>query len=174
MKPFRIASVTTAAALVLAASAWTAYSYLSPTGRTEFEAVTLHNPDDDQQVATAARDVFRATVQRHTGTRTIQDIPSEIYEVRVTHTYKGNLTGTVLVTQIPDDPPLRSGHAYIFPTVPWDNTGQEHAVLAETVPRPADHPHQPATTTVGAAHGTVDQHWTWVTTHPAAGINSHP
>ncbi|WP_299535801.1 hypothetical protein [uncultured Streptomyces sp.] len=173
MNSTRTGAVASAAALVLAASAWTAYSYLSPTGRTEFEAVTLHNPDDDQEVATAARDVFRATVERRAGARTIRNVPSEIYEVRVTHAYKGNLTGTVSVTQLPEDPPLHTGHAYIFPTVPWDDTGAEHAVLAETVPRPADHLGRPATTSTGPAHGTVDEHWTWVTTHPAAGINTY-
>ncbi|MER5988873.1 hypothetical protein [Streptomyces sp. NPDC001787] len=173
MKKTMIVAVTGAALAVITATAWTAYTYLTPRPAS-FEAVTLHNPDDDQEVATAARDVFRATVQRHTGTRTIQNVPSDLYEVRITHTYKGNLNGTVTVTQTTDEPALLPGHTYVVPTVPWNNPEGEHAVLAETLPRPADDPDAPATTLTGTPHGTIDEHWTWAATHPSPGINTYP
>ncbi|MGY3676955.1 hypothetical protein [Streptomyces sp. TE33382] len=173
MKKTRAAAMTVAALTGIAATCWTAYTYLAPQ-QTTFEAVTLHNPDDDQEVATAARDVFRATVQRRTGTRTIQDVPSDLYDVRITHTYKGDLTGSVTITQSTDEPALRPGHTYVMPTVPWNNPQGEHAVLAETLPRPADDPSAQATTLTGSPHGTIDEHWTWASTHPAPGINAYP
>ncbi|MEE1792881.1 hypothetical protein PUR28_19325 [Streptomyces sp. BE308] len=173
MKKTRIVAVAGAALTVIVTTGWTAYSYLTPE-RSFFEAMTLHDPDDDQEVATAARDVFRATVERRTGTRTIQDVPSDLYEVRVIRAYKGNLTGTVTITRTTGGPALRPGHAYVIPTVPWNNREHEHAVLAEALPRPADDPDAPATTVTGRARGTIDQHWTWAATHPSPGLDSYP
>ncbi|MFE7135271.1 hypothetical protein ACFVIM_30875 [Streptomyces sp. NPDC057638] len=152
-------AVSLAGAAVLVALAWATHHQLTagPAPEAAVEAMVLHDPSDDGEVAAAATALWHGTVLRRTGDRTIAGIPSVRYEVTVGRVFKGEgLAGTVVVTLTPDDRPLEDGARYIFPTVPWQNTTRDgHAVLAEAQPRPADDLTAPA-----AGGGTVAEHWT--------------
>ncbi|MEO3976902.1 hypothetical protein [Streptomyces sp. CAU 1734] len=148
---------------VFAALAWATHHQLTttPAPGAAVEAMVLHDPSDDAEVAAAATAVWHGTVLRRTGDRTIAGIPSVRYEVEVGRVFKGEgMAGTVTVTLTPDDRPLRDGARYIFPTVPWEDIARDgHAVLAEVQPRPAGD----LTASAGAAGGTVAEHWTRLT-----------
>ncbi|GGZ14910.1 hypothetical protein GCM10010387_03950 [Streptomyces inusitatus] len=162
----RLVAVVAAAVVVLGTVATTVYDRLTePTAA--FDAVTLHDPDDDHQVAAAADDVWHGTVRRRLGMRTIAGIPSQLYEVKVGRVFKGGLTGVVTVTQTADDPPLDDEHSYVFATVPWREARDGHAVLAEARPRSAEDLAAPAPDRAAGepADSTVGDHWTWVSSH---------
>ncbi|GAA2499333.1 hypothetical protein [Streptomyces gobitricini] len=118
-----------------------------------------YDPDGARDTAAHADDVFHGTVLRGTGRRTIAEIPSRLYEVRVGQVFKGRLTGTVTLTQPVGEPALESGGKYVFATTSWHNEDNEHGLLPGTRPYPADD----LTATVrGAAAGpgmTVAEFW---------------
>ncbi|MER6917364.1 hypothetical protein ABT354_37455 [Streptomyces sp. NPDC000594] len=163
----RLIAVSAAAVVVLGAVAATVHERLTGPTASEFDAVTLHDPDDDQQVAAAADDVWHGTVRRRLGARTIAGIPSQLYEVRVGRVFKGTVTGIVTVTRTEDDPPLGIGAAYVFPTVPWRDARDGHAVLAETRPRPAADLTVPAPDRAPGepTDSTLGDHWAWLSSH---------
>ncbi|BDT39551.1 hypothetical protein [Streptomyces yaizuensis] len=164
----RLIAGAAAAIVVVGTVAVTVYDRLTQPQATVFDAVTLHDPDDDRQVAAAADDVWHGTVQRRLGTRTIAGIPSERYEVRVGRVFKGTVAGVITVTQAAGDPLLDIGHSYVFPTVPWREARDGRAVLAEAQPRPAENLDVPATKRAPGepADSTVGEHWALVSGHP--------
>ncbi|MFD5098947.1 hypothetical protein [Streptomyces albidochromogenes] len=107
--------------------------------------ITLYDPGE---VADSADDVFHGTVLRPTSRRTIDDTPSDRYLVRVEHTFKGHLSGTVTVTQPAGEPALKAGEKYVFTTAaalrhpprppPHDSTHPpKHPSLATNRPWPS-------------------------------------
>ncbi|MEU0276411.1 hypothetical protein [Streptomyces sp. NPDC006307] len=154
------AAVTT----ILATTGYLTYQHLTtpsaPTG-----AITLYDPENAQEVAGSADDVFHGTVLRHTGQRTIAEIPSDLYEVRVGHVFKGRLNGTITLTQPSGEPRLTAGKKYVFATASWHNANNEHAVLSDTRPTPAADLTAPVR---GAAEGTahtIAEYWQHAVAH---------
>ncbi|OEJ22932.1 hypothetical protein AR457_37590 [Streptomyces agglomeratus] len=147
------------AAATLAASGYFAHQHLT-TPTAPMEAITLYNPGSPREVAGSADDIFHGTVLRRAGRRTIDDTPSDRYEVRVGHVFKGRLSGTVTVTQPVEEAPLTAGKRYVFTTAAWKNPQREHAVLSDTRPTPAAQLDSPS-----GAGQTIAQLWQHAVDH---------
>ncbi|SDK63982.1 hypothetical protein [Streptomyces indicus] len=163
-------AVTAVAAAALAGTAWTVYGgFRDGVGSVAAgESATAYDPGDPRQVAGSADDVFHAEVLRHTGRRVIAEIPSDVYEVRVLHAFKGGLRGTVTITEDVGHGPLTPGAAYVLATASWAGEASGmHALLEHDTPAtpdlsaPASPPAGPAAR-VGA---TVGEYWEWAVAH---------
>ncbi|MCX5207237.1 hypothetical protein OG897_38270 [Streptomyces sp. NBC_00237] len=155
-----------AAALVLAATGWAAYTTTTPRPD-DVESLTLYDPTDLREVAGSAENVFHGAVIRRTGHRSLGGLEQELYEVRVDRNFKGRLTGRVTVTQSPgEDAPLTPGDSYVFATAAW-NEDAGHAVLSGTKPHRAPDPRATADRAAGGANRdlTVAEHWLWAVAH---------
>ncbi|MET9427824.1 MULTISPECIES: hypothetical protein [unclassified Streptomyces] len=116
-------------------------------------------------MAGSADDVFHGTVIRHTGQRTIAEIPSDLYEVRVGHVFKGRVSGTITLTQPADAPRLAAGKKYVFATASWHNPDNEHAVLSDTRPTPAADLTTPVRGAAAGTASTIAEYWQRAVAH---------
>ncbi|MGA5553361.1 hypothetical protein [Streptomyces lavendulocolor] len=121
-------------------------------------AAASYDPAGAREAAAQADDVFHGTVLRGTGRRTIAEIPSRLYEVRVGHVFKGGIGGTVTVTQPVAEPALRPG-GYVFATTSWHNGDDEHGLLAGSPPHPADDLTAPVRGAAAGAGTSVGAYW---------------
>ncbi|MGW6274757.1 hypothetical protein [Streptomyces sp. NPDC055060] len=131
------------------------------------EAVTLYDVRDARQVAGTADDVFAGEIVDRTGERDIAGIFSDLYEVRVDRSFKGDLAGTVTVSHEQGAGPLIAGESYVFATGRVPDT-RTHAVLLETSPTPFTSltaPIGPAAAGITTAGRTVAEYWSWAVDH---------
>ncbi|MEU7581491.1 hypothetical protein AB0B50_28250 [Streptomyces sp. NPDC041068] len=172
LRPFAVGA---AAAAVLAGTAWGVYSTGRPAPDAG-EASTTYDPSDPRQLAGSARDVFHGTVLRHTGRRTIADLPCEVYEVRVGRVFKGALHGTVTLTRTGGESQPAPGASYVFATYPWAREAAgAHAVLSGAGASPARDLGDPVRGTKDEAlprargaegrRQSVAEYWTWAVAH---------
>ncbi|WP_424217297.1 hypothetical protein ACN20G_35020 (plasmid) [Streptomyces sp. BI20] len=118
---------TVGAALVL--GAWLTYRVVQPVGQ---EALYSYDVTDPGVVAHQAQNVFVGDVVAETGVRTVSDVDSRTYRVRVKESLKGPLRGEVTVTQSLDldgPAPYRVGATYLFATNAWSDPDDGHAQL---------------------------------------------
>ncbi|MET9429669.1 MULTISPECIES: hypothetical protein [unclassified Streptomyces] len=152
------AALAVAATAVLAATGYLTHRYVTSPAAPR-EAIARHAPESAREVAGSADDVFHGTVVRHAGRRTIAEIPSELYEVRVGRVFKGGVSGTVTLTQPAGNPRLAVGGKYVFATASWHNASNEHAVLADARPTPAADLGAPVRGVGGGSAPTVAEYW---------------
>jgi hypothetical protein len=165
-----------AAALVLTASGWAAYTTTTTQPDDSVESLTLYDPTDLREVAGSAENVFHGGVIRRTGHRSLGGLEQELYEVRVDRNFKGRLTGIVTVTQSPgEDAPLSPGESYVFATAAW-NEGTGHAVLSGTKPHRTPDLRAPADRAAGGTNRdpTVAERWLWAVAHQADASKPSP
>ncbi|WP_069885599.1 hypothetical protein [Streptomyces luteocolor] len=162
-------AVAAAGLAVLAGAAWSVYD-LTDAGAAAGpgEALTLYDARDARQVAGTADDVFAGSVVERRGQRDIHGVLSDLYDVRVSRAFQGDLRGTVTVSYAQGEEPLAAGASYVFATgrVPHEPS---HAVLLETTPArftsltaPAPVPYAVAGATGGQS---VAEYWTWAVQH---------
>ncbi|MFF8833388.1 hypothetical protein [Streptomyces sp. NPDC015131] len=150
------------AAFVTAAVALGGYLALRPvtsSGAPPGSAAASYDPAEARETAHDADDVFHGTVVRLSGRRTIAEIPSRLYEVRVGQVFKGRLTGTVTVTQPQGDPALEEGGKYVLATTSWHNEDDEHGLLPGSRPFPAPDLTTPVRNAATGAETTLADYW---------------
>ncbi|WP_409239932.1 hypothetical protein [Streptomyces sp. PA5.6] len=161
-------ALAAAGAAVLAGASWGVYRTMDEAATTSAgEAVTLYDVRDARQVAGTADDVFAGTVVDRAGQRDIAGILSDLHEVRVERSFKGDLHGTVTVSSEQGAGTFSPGASYVFATgrVPDHHT---HAVLLET--RPTSFTSLNAPIRSGSPDGktagtTVAEYWSWAVDH---------
>ncbi|WP_143608680.1 hypothetical protein [Streptomyces sp. CB03234] len=151
-----LAAVLTAA---VATGGYLALQHVTDPSEPVRTVTASYDPGAARDVASSADDVFHGTVVRLTGRRTIAEIPSRLYEVRVGHVFKGGLTGTVTLTQPEGHPTLEPGGKYVFATTSWHNEDNEHGLLSGTRPYPAPDLTAPVLGTPARAGVTVAEYW---------------
>ncbi|MEU7282454.1 hypothetical protein AB0A69_27300 [Streptomyces sp. NPDC045431] len=152
------AALAAAALAILAAAGYFTHRHVTaPPARSA--TVAVHAPESARRIVGSADDVFHGTVVRHAGRRTIAEIPSDLYEVRVGHVFKGGVRGTITLTQPADKPRLAIGGKYVFATASWHDASDEHAVLADARPVPAADLGAPVRGAGGGSSPTVAEYW---------------
>ncbi|MEV3987605.1 hypothetical protein AB0J57_01720 [Streptomyces sp. NPDC049837] len=152
-----LAAVVTA---VVAVGGYLGFRHLTAPSAPPAGAVSVpYGPDEARSAASRADDVFHGTVVRETGRRTIAEIPSRLYAVRVGHVFKGHLTGTVTLTQPVDEPALEPGGKYVFVTTSWHNEDNEHGLLSGIRPHRAADLTAPVRGADARAEPSVAEYW---------------
>ncbi|MFI7317111.1 hypothetical protein [Streptomyces venezuelae] len=161
-------ALAAAGAVVLAGASWGVHRTTNGAETTSAgEAVTLYDVRDARQVAGTADDVFAGTVVDRAGQRDIAGILSDLHEVRIERSFKGDLHGTVTVSSEQGAGTLAPGASYVFATgrVPDHRT---HAVLLETRPQSftsLNAPIRSGAPGAQAAGRTVAEYWSWAVDH---------
>lgn len=125
--------------LVVALGAWQVWCAVAPTSYAHVQYVTDFG--DDRRLAGFASDIFFGRVNRRLG-QVADPIPSTQFQATVLETLKGDLSGSVIVSQgggtdrfcfkfrMADDPHLMEpGKSYLLFTKPWTSRGW-HSVVS--------------------------------------------
>ncbi|MFC8917670.1 hypothetical protein ACFT5C_18040 [Streptomyces sp. NPDC057116] len=138
MKKPLLACLAAVVTVAVAAGGYLSFRDVTAPPPRPVRAVTApYGPMEARAAADDADDVFHGTVVRESGRRTIAEIPSRLYAVRVGRVFKGRLGGTVTLTQPAAEPALEPGGTYVFTTTSWHNADDEHGLLPGTRPFPA-------------------------------------
>ncbi|MFI5617981.1 hypothetical protein [Streptomyces sp. NPDC051567] len=139
MKKLIVVGLAASAALALTAGGWAGWSGYRD-ANTVAESVYAYDTTDPELVAPDATAVFTGTVLADTGRRTVEDLPSDTYRVRVEQVLKGAAAGELLITQSADGESVKYtvGQTYVWATNPASRPEDGAAQLYDAPPRPAD------------------------------------